>query len=134
MSNKVVNLPSGAKLEVQMAPFSVGVKLHKVIASELKSVDAAGLDFSDGVPLDTIKSAVFQLLASDAVEAAVFDCFKYSLYDDLKIDRSTFEPEEARGDYLVAAWEVVSFNVGPFFKSLGSVLLSLNGPITGLRK
>jgi hypothetical protein len=115
-----------------MAPFAVGVKVQRVFANELKSVSIDSLD--DGVDPNTLKGALFQLLASEQVEQAVFDLFKYCLYNDAKVDRGTFEAAEARQDYLPAAWEAVSFNLSPFLKSLGSLLSGLAGQTTNIRK
>jgi hypothetical protein len=105
-----------------MAPFAIGMKLFKTIASELKGVDVQleSLDFAKiaGKDINSIKNAIFQLLSSDALEAVVFQCMERCLYDGQKITRQTFEPEQARGDYLPIAWEVIRFNLSPFFSGL----------------
>ena len=126
-----IDLPSGAKLEVFVAPFAVGTKLYKVIANELKSVSVGeNLDLGNlgSLDLNDLKSIFLQLLGSDALEAALFECFKWSTYNGLKVSRETFEPIEARGDYLPAAWGVLKINVTPFFKSLGSLLSEFDAP------
>lgn len=132
MSNTTIDLPSGTRLEIQVAPFSVGTKLYKTIANELKTVSiGANLDLAQLGQMDVndLKGALFQLLGSDALEQAVFDCFKYTVYNGEKgVTRATFEAEDARGDYLPAAWEVIRVNVTPFFKSLGSLLSAFAAP------
>lgn len=129
---QVLSLPSGARLELQHAPFSVSMKLLKTIARELAAVSLGlkiDLNLADpqamiskllreDLPLDLIKNAVCQLVASDAVEAVVAECLGRCLYNNVGIDKKTFEPAGARGDYLPAAWEVIQFNLRPFFSGL----------------
>ncbi len=116
-------LRSGRSLELGMAPFSVGMKLFKVIANELKlvDVDLGSLDLSKiaGKDINTLKNAILQLLGSDALEAAVFACMEKCLLEGQRVTRQTFEPEDMRGDFLPVAWEVIKFNLSPFFSSLG---------------
>ena len=112
-----------------MAPFSAGMKLFKTIANELKQADIeiTTLDLKQiaGSDINAIKNAIFQLLGSDSLELAFYDCAIKSTIDGQKITRATFEPENMRGDFLPVAWEVIKFNLLPFFanldfKSLGS--------------
>lgn len=119
--NPTITLASGSTLEVQIAPFSTGTKLYKTIANELKTVDVGGslsLSQLGSLGLNDAKAAIFQLMGSDALEAAVFECMKFCLYNGEKISRATFEEVDARGDFLPCAWEVVKLNVSPFFKNL----------------
>jgi hypothetical protein len=123
METKTLN--SGRELGLGMAPFSVGNKLRKVVALELKSVDfsASDLNLSADVLKDTkalncLKNLLCQAMASDALEAAFFECAARCTLDGIKITRDTFEPENMRGDFLPVAWEVIRFNLAPFFGNL----------------
>ena len=50
------------------------------------------------------------------------ELFRSALYDGIKVEATTWTPEKARGDYFLAAWEVIKKNVGPFFGPLLSSL------------
>ena len=118
-----LTLPSGRELQLGIAPFAVGMKLVKTLAAEAKNVDVEleSLDLSKlaGKNLNSIKNLVLQMLSSDALEAALFQCMERCLLDGQKITRQTFEPEDMRQDFFPVAWEVIAFNVAPFAKSLG---------------
>lgn len=120
--NETITLKSGRELQLGLAPFSVGMKLFKTIANELKNVeidlDTLDLKKIGGKDINTLKNAIFQLAGSDALEMALFQCMERCLYDGQKIGRTTFEPEDARQDYLPVAWEVMKYNLAPFFKGL----------------
>lgn len=122
--NETLTLESGAKLDLGMAPFATGMKLFKTVANELKLVNfELGLEDMNlrrlaDKDINTFKNAILQLAGSDALEAALFACMERCLYNGVKIDRKTFEPEDARADYLPVAWEVMKYNLAPFFKNL----------------
>jgi len=131
-------LKSGAVLVVSMAPFSSSNKLLKVIMRELKTVDVQleNLDFSriGSQDINTLKNAVCQLLASDTLEQAVFECMARCTYNGNRIVKDTFEPDDARGDYLPCAWEVIKINLRPFFNGLDLSSLGSGQPPSGDRK
>jgi len=118
-----ITLKSGSTLEIGIAPFSAGNRLMKTIARELATVqfdlDASNLSSLSGQDINVLKNAIFQLVQSEAVETAVMECAKRCLYNGQRITPQTFEPEEARQDYLPVVWEVMQANLSPFFKSLG---------------
>lgn len=123
-----------------MAPFSVASKLRKIVAVELLKVEIdlgkinLGTEIRnlDGRSLNTLKNVVCQLLASDAVESAFFECAARCTIDGAAIKRDTFENPDARGDFLPVAWEVIRFNLSPFFEGLDlSSLTSAPGPKNG---
>ncbi len=126
--NESITLKSGRSLMLGIAPFAIGTKLFKTVLAELRTVNlevqkldiTADLNLSKMDPkmLNTVKDVICELASSDQVEAIVFDCFARCTLDGKKIDRSTFEPEDARQDYLQAAWEVIKFNLAPFFRGL----------------
>lgn len=126
-----IQLPSGALLEAKPASFRDSNTLLKVIARELAAVrfdlDVGEINLSKltARDLESIKSAIFQLVQSEAVEQAVWACAKKSLYNHQTIIPSMFDAESARQDYFLVAWEVVKVNLRPFFlginwSSLGS--------------
>lgn len=119
-------LASGRTLVVNVAPFAAANKLRRVVASELLKVEieVGKLDLNvdlknlDSRSLNTLKNVVCQLLASETVEASFFDCAARSTIDGAAIKRDSFDAEEARGDFLPTAWEVIRANLAPFFASL----------------
>lgn len=125
--NDPITLESGAILTIQIAPFSLGWKLSQVIARELAQVRLeldASVDLKKlgGNDVNTLKNVAFQLLQSETLERAVFACMEKCLYNGQRITAQTFEPEDARQDYLPVAWEVIKVNLRPFVKNLGSLL------------
>jgi len=117
-----ITLKSGAVLVLGSPSFAHGMKLFKVIVNELKLVDLdiSSLDLRTfaGKDINSLKNAIFQLLGSDALEAAIFDCAIKSTYNSMKITRETFAPDEARADYFPVAWEVIKHSLRPFFSNL----------------
>ena len=131
MENLKKTLESGSKIEVQRASWEVCNRLMKAVMREVETINIrlgatpgmkslAELQINDDV-LNTIKNVATRLIASDAVEAILWECFKVVTYNDARITRDTFEPEEARQDYLPLLKEVLEYNLAPFFKSLGSM-------------
>jgi hypothetical protein len=114
--SKVI-LPSGAELEIQLAPFEDGRKLQKAVAKELKSIKvSADLDLMDA---NFMKDVLCSAIASDEIMDALELCFKRCTYNKLKVSKETWEPEEARGDYIQSSIEVLKANMLPFWKGLG---------------
>jgi hypothetical protein len=114
MENKKVELPSGVTLEIELAPFADGQALYQAIAEELINVKIAG----EGSVANAIKDGVCIALSSKKIQGALDQCFKRCLYKGMKVDKSTWEPREARGDYLLACKEVAEENLLPFGKAL----------------
>lgn len=109
-----VSLPSGATLEVAPAPFAASKALYQAILREFK-----GVAFGDDLELaDVLKDVFCGAFTSPAVDKALDECAKRCLYNGLKIDDSTFEPVEARDDYILVCMEVAKENIFPFGKSL----------------
>ena len=122
-----IQLDSGAFLTVQVAPFAAGTRLLKVVSRELSQVRIeldAGLDLANigGKDVNTLKNVAFQLIQSEQVESALAACMEKCLYNGNRITPATWEPENARQDYLLVAWEVMKANLRPFVKNLGSLL------------
>lgn len=111
----MINLPSGAKLEITLAPFGVAHALHKAVLRELKALKVSDNDVID---VNLWKDLLCTLLSSDKVEECMWECLKRVLYDGQKVTRDTFESEQARGDFLTVCFEVGKANLLPFVKSL----------------
>lgn len=109
-----ITLPSGARLKITLAPFLDAKALYQAILEELK-----GVPFSTQRELgEVIKDIVCIGFSSPKIEKALNKCFERVTYNDLKIDKDTFEPAEARGDYMSVMIEVTKANIEPFLKSL----------------
>lgn len=139
--NSKKTLNSGAVLVLQMASFALSMRLLKAIAGEVKAVDLGEFKLGASVnvqelmkadlPVDALKNVVCQVIASDAVEAALRDCAKTCTYQGESIRADTFEEEHAREDYLPVAWEVIQYNLAPFFRGLSSKSSASSAPPTG---
>lgn len=130
--NLIRTLESGAKLEIQQASFEKANALLKAVMREIQGVSLSfgitgnirnlgELEVNDNV-INTLKDVVSRIIASDAIETAVWPCMATVLYNGKKITPEVFENEEARGDFLIVLKEVMVYNLAPFFKSLNSLL------------
>ena len=108
-------LPSGAKLEVDEAPFRVAESLNDAIMDEGKKLVISG---TDEVDYNFIKNVALTGFSSKPIKLALNECMKRALYNGLKITEDTWEPTEARGDYYLACFHVAEVNVRPFMKNL----------------
>lgn len=115
MSLREVALPSGAKLRIAPAPFTEARAVYQALCVELRGV---ALDPKDDINANMKKDLVMMALASKPLEAAIWACMPSCLYNNTKISAATFEPVEARQDYIAVCWEVGKENVTPFTKSL----------------
>jgi hypothetical protein len=114
--NKKITLPSGAILEINLAPFSDANALNKAVAKELLKLKLdKEMELSDP---NFIKDLVCVAVSSEEIMTAVWVCFKRCTYNNLKISCDTFETLEGRGDYFSVCKEVLMENIGPFVKSL----------------
>ncbi len=109
-----VNLPSGAILKVAAAPFADAKALYQAMLAEMREIPVSlGVDM--GV---VIKDLFCAGMSSPIVDAAITKCVARCLYNGEKITTATFEPVEARADYVKVLAEVAKENVFPFMKSL----------------
>lgn len=115
MANRIANLPSGAKLEIQLAPFADSKALYQAFAAEATRLK---VDPTVDIDVNLFKDIAAVSLSSKAIEAALTVCMKRCLYNGAPITADSFEPVEAREDYLPACMEVAQENVAPFMKSL----------------
>lgn len=128
--SKVIDLPSGAKLEITVAPFSEAKALWAAVASELKGLK---LDPEADVDVNFWKDLFCTAIESKKLEDALRACLKRCTYNGKRIiDDSIFEPVEARDDYLAVCYEVTKENVSPFMKSLSARYAALIEQIKAL--
>ena len=109
-----VELPSGAKLVIQLAPWAESKALWQAMAAELRDVQMS----SDMEITAWLKDVMCAVIASASVEAALEKCLRRCRYNDMRIDKDTFEPADRRSDYMKVCVEVAKDNVGPFMKNL----------------
>lgn len=132
--NARVKLESGVMLEMTMLSFEEGLELFQAVSKELINlkldlgdIDLSSLSESDAGDakefINTIKNAVLSMIVSNDIKSCIKNAFKRCLYNNIKIDESTFEDVESRGDYFIVCWEVLKFNITPFLpkKNLQSI-------------
>lgn len=112
MARSVV-LPSGAKLEITVSDFETSKALYQALLEEMKSVPI-NMDSAE----DTLKNILCSGLSSKKIERCMTECMGRATYNGLKISSETWEPIEARSDYILVCVEVSRDNVLPFTKSL----------------
>ncbi len=110
-------LKSGKELKVTLAPFAQSKALLQALLEEAKGIQ---LESATELDVSLFKDLVCTAIASQKVEAALLKCMERALYQGVKIGPDTFEPAEARGDYLEVCFEVAKENVLPFMKSLSA--------------
>lgn len=112
---RIVELPSGAKLEVAVAPFETAKALYMALAAQMKDLK---IEFSTEINVNFMKDIACAAVSSKEIESALWACLARCTYNGLKITKDTFEPEESRQDYMTVCFEVAKDNVAPFLKSL----------------
>lgn len=123
-----VSLPSGAELEMTLAPFLEGERLFSATAECLKGIKLDGnAEMKDMVgDLNGLKDMFLACLTSQAMKEAILACLKRCTYNKQRITSwDIFDDAKAREDYLAVCWEVVKFNLTPFTRSLFSKLSGL---------
>jgi len=109
-------LPSGAILEINIAPFADANALNKAVAKELLKIKIdKELELEDP---NFIKDIVCTAISSDEIMGALWLCFKRCTYNNLKLTEDIFEKAEAREDFFSVCQIVLKENIGPFVKSL----------------
>lgn len=116
--NKELTLPSGAVLKITLAPFADGKDLQVALLQELSGIS---IDMTADVRA-FYKDLFCVSFSSPKVEKALNKCLERATYNSKRIDAQTFEPIEAREDYMVVLWEVALHNILPFMKNLSLVL------------
>jgi hypothetical protein len=108
-------MPSGAVLEMTMAPFAEGHALLKAVSREIEGIK---LDLKD---VDPIKNFIARMIYSDSVERALKPCLDRCIYNKQRINDQLFEDPKSRGDYLAVVKEVLVHNLTPFIGNLSSM-------------
>lgn len=121
-------LKSGATLRGSLAEFKKGRALYQAVAKAAKEIEVKA---SDDLNVNLIKSFFLEFLSNKEVEACIWDCMGKMLYNDSKITEETFEPIEARQDYIEVMKEVAMFNAAPFTKNLFAELGNLTKAVEG---
>lgn len=112
---KSIVLPSGAKLDINVSPFPISRALYQAILDEAKALK---LDAKTEMDVNFFKDLFCIGLSSKKIEACIEECFKRVTYNGRRIDSETFEPVEAREDYMTVCFEVAQENILPFTKTL----------------
>lgn len=118
-----LTLPSGARLKITLAPFTISKALYQAMLEELKGLK---LDPQAEIDANLFKDIFCVGFSSKKIEAALHDCLKRVLYNDVRISDATFEDPAAREDYLPVLLEVARINIRPFTKNLLSVSTDLS--------
>lgn len=112
---KDIALASGSTLKVTLSPFAVSKALYQAVLEELKTLK---LDPDTEFDTNLIKDVICTGFSSKKIENALNECLKRALYNGVHITEQTFEPAEAREDYMQVCLEVAYLNILPFIKNL----------------
>ena len=141
---KTYTAPSGAKVEYNISGYSICWDLTKAILKSIRQggigpklpsnlegmKDLFGMDIKE---LGGLADIVIDIITSKEVEDLAYKCMTPATYSingsTEKITRSTFEPEDRRGDFIFVAFEVVKENVRPFLSHLFSGLKGMSPKI-----
>lgn len=126
---KQVELPSGRKIEIEPGLFKESKELLQALTAEFLRIGINGTDEVGNL----IKNVFCLALSSQAIETKLWVCLKRCTYQDLKITEATFEPIEAREDYIDILYEVAQENVRPFTKSLFAQFRAMSIALEGIR-
>jgi hypothetical protein len=112
-----VVLPSGATLKISVSSFAVSKELFQAVTDELKGLN---IQYSTEINIGFFKDLFCTGMSSKKIEKCIWECCKKATYNGLKITEDTFEPIEAREDYIPVMFEVAKENLLPFMKSLSA--------------
>mgnify|MGYP001472003072 CR=1 FL=1 len=127
--------PSGAKVEVTVTDYSTCFDLMKAVLRAVRQ-GGVGSKIPDNIQMSDLgkfseldikdlggfADAVIGVMTSKEVEELTYKCMERATYNGQRITRSTFEPEESRGDFLFVAFQVIKTNLNPFGSHLSSGL------------
>jgi len=131
---KIVDLPSGAKLEMTIAGFEDAHRLLQAVTKEIEGVKVSGLDFKGidfdapitGELIDALKSLVSRVIYSRDIMDCLWICMARATRNNSRVTKEMFDDERAREDFLPIVKEVLMYNLTPFFKNLGSMFTGLS--------
>lgn len=113
-----IELPSGAVLKIGDIPMKAANELKKAVMREVKNIPLQ----STKQVIDLYKDYLCTLFSSDDIEKCLWVCMKRCLYNEFKIEESTFEPVAARDDFTKVQFEVAMAVLRPFGPALLAVL------------
>ena len=125
-----IKLPSGAILKITQPTFTEAKELYQAVLEELRTLEILNVTELD---FNFFKNLFCMGFSSKKVERCLEICLKRCLYNDMKFDSDTFEPEEARGDHLTVMSEVAFSVLHPFFKNLTQLFQNLTDKISKLQ-
>jgi hypothetical protein len=96
--------PSGVKLEISLSDYSTCFDLLREVRRAQKNGSVETID----------------VCIDPAVDKLIFKCLERATYNGLRINRDTFESEQARGDYFFISDKVLDVNLHPFVSRLSS--------------
>lgn len=105
---------NGAKVVICAAPLMEAFNLKSLIQ---KALLTNNIKLEEALDND-IFSILMALDSSPEIFEAMFKCLEKSTYNNIKITKETFEPEQARADLYEVFYYCLKVNVYPFFKSL----------------
>lgn len=128
-NNEIIDLESGAKLEITLAPFLEGERLFSAVADCLKKVNIDGnKEVEDYMNINNLKDAFLTCISSKELKDAIIQCAKRCTYNGQRITSwDFFEDVNVRQDYLPVCWEICKFNLLPFTRNLFAKLNSITG-------
>jgi len=90
-------------------------------------VDLKGLDVDkwksiSDIDISAIKRPLSQVLSNAEIRKAGDKCLVKCIYNGQRVTAKTWEPIEARKDYLYAMFHALKDNVAPFFEGAFSSL------------
>lgn len=121
METLKVKLKSGAEIEVWLATFPEGHRLYKAVTRELSKYNLA-----EG----TAENLAMVMTSSEDVDMALWPCMSKALYKTQecpagqRISQELFEKSEVRADLIEIQREVLGYNLIPFSKPVGSLLMA----------
>jgi hypothetical protein len=115
---KEITLPSGAILKIGNIPFDDSNNLKKAVMREMKLIS---MDQHRNL-LDMYKDILCASFSSEEVEKCLWLCMNRCLYNDLKIEKKTFDPKSAREDFTDVQMEVAVECLTPFTNALWQLL------------
>ena len=121
MENLKKKLDSGSEIEIFLADFPDGHRLYKAVTRELSKYDLA-----EG----TAENLALIMTSSEDVDAALWPCMKNCLYTGHSYEKQKLSMEffgkkpEIREDLVEIQREVLGYNMIPFSKPIGSLLIA----------
>lgn len=123
-----INLPSGSILELDYTSYLNTMNLLQHLAKVIKK-DIPDFSLNNtmleklGSNQDTLKDKLFSILPNALLNAvmdndlidAIFKCADNSLINDYRINKEYFENIENRQDFFPVLFQVVKYNLTPFF-------------------